>query len=298
VDGLGENWVWEYEFSPNGRVTWRDTRSLENGNGKWSLTPKLVNIAWFDSGTKESWQRPLNEMKNNRTWYSSSYYTGAYLVEKIQPKPFELPKTQQPDDTIDIEYGPQFQSNYIDNLCTHVAYGIYNGGFWVYVPALRYPIEVPENLLWFTNTGTPVTDEIYSDQASAIQRVGGVNPNHIAYYEGAGGNILCPTAFTYKTAPTIVNTASIVVDELIAEVTEELKDIMVTLVLSVCITTVGAIAGRAAEVRRLKARDARAKAALENARLARTVRPVGPIRGKDVTEEMIRNGVVTALAAC
>ena len=32
-------WVWEYEFSQGGKVTWRDTRGTEKGVGRWSLAP-------------------------------------------------------------------------------------------------------------------------------------------------------------------------------------------------------------------------------------------------------------------
>ena len=28
-----KNWIWEYEFSAGGKVTWRDTRSSEKGVG-------------------------------------------------------------------------------------------------------------------------------------------------------------------------------------------------------------------------------------------------------------------------
>jgi hypothetical protein len=87
------NWVWEYEFFPNGTATWRDTRSQEKGDGKWSLSPEWVNLSWFGSVTKESWKRPLRTERaesNKRTWYSSSYFTGGYQIEKkaaVSPAP-------------------------------------------------------------------------------------------------------------------------------------------------------------------------------------------------------------------
>ena len=77
-----KDWVWEYEFSPDGKVTWRDTRSNEKGAGRWSLAPKLINLSWSGSSTKESWYRPLTPSKQEG-WMSSSYYNGKYKMEKV-----------------------------------------------------------------------------------------------------------------------------------------------------------------------------------------------------------------------
>lgn len=215
-----KDWAWEYEFSADGTVVWRDTRSLERGIGRWTMSPSLVNLQWRNSTTKESWRRPLKAARNSNTFYSSSYFSGPYNIEKR--KEIDLPKTVQPDPVIDIElWDPQDLPNYIDRLCTHVAYGIYNGGFWVYVPPAvsPLPIEIPEKIVWFGNSGRPVSCDVFDNQAEALQRVGVPNPDRIGYYHGVGGKVVCPTAFTLRTAPTIVNTASLVVDELIEEVT-------------------------------------------------------------------------------
>jgi hypothetical protein len=241
-------------------------------------------------------KEPLSAESNKRTWYSSAYYTGPYQIEKIRGvTDLDLPKTVQPDPEIEIDTdSPQSNSNYIDNLCTHVAYGIYNKGFWVYVPPdfAANPIEIPTNSVWFGNTGQPASEEIFNTQDAAIKAAGNVNPDRVAYYRGDGGGILrpiiFPTSFTLKTAPTIVNRASIVVDELITSVTEELKDIMMMLVLRIAVSTAGAVIGRAAEVRRLKPREARAKAALENARARQNIKPIVPTV---VTENVIRNAM-------
>jgi hypothetical protein len=105
-----KSWVWEYEFYPDGTVTWRDTNSLEKGRGRWAMSPSLINISWTDSVTKESWQRSaLIGGKNNKTYYSSPYFTGPYYVEKVL---FDLPKTVQPDPEIEIDlYDPQTEPN-------------------------------------------------------------------------------------------------------------------------------------------------------------------------------------------
>lgn len=284
-----KNWVWEYEFFAGGRVTWRDTRSPEKGAGWWSMTSSLVNIWWSDSSTKESWQLPLSPLNNRRTWYTSPYYGGAYSIEKKIE--VNLPQVSTPDTEIEIDTGdPAGEPNYIDNLATHVAYGIYNGGFWVYVnPAYTpYPIEIPENLVWFQNSGERVSSDTYQDQRAGLAAAGGANPHRYSFYEGVGGKILCPTAFTYKSAPTIVNTASIVVDTLVAEVTEELKDIMIVTALNVVVSMGGALISRALKVRRLKAREARAKIALENARARAKLRAAPTTIRPRATPEKLR----------
>ena len=264
-----KDWLWEYEFSENGAVTWRDTRSLEKGSGRWSMGPMSLYISWSNSPqTKESWQLPLSTASNKKAWYSAPYYTGPYQIEKRIDD--NLPKTEQQDPAIEIESSdPRLLANYIDKLCTHVGFGIYLGGFYVYVPPslVSYPILVPANILWFGNTGQPqISDQIFEDQASALQASGGKS---IAYYKGVAGQIICPTAFTMATAPTIVTTAGYAVDDLIDDVKQGLGEIIEVLTLRISISTAGAIISRSLEVRRLKARDARAKSALDNLRQKR-----------------------------
>lgn len=77
-----KDWIWEYEFLPGGKLAWRDTRSNEKGVGRWSVSPKVVNISWTDSKTTESWIRPLTPEKQ-KGWFKSSYYTGYYEAEKV-----------------------------------------------------------------------------------------------------------------------------------------------------------------------------------------------------------------------
>ncbi|WP_042876357.1 D-alanyl-D-alanine carboxypeptidase family protein [Cupriavidus necator] len=78
-----KDWVWEYEFSPEGKVVWRDTRSNEKGVGRWSLAPKVINISWLNSATKETWLRSSLTSAQQTGWYESSYYTGAYEAKKV-----------------------------------------------------------------------------------------------------------------------------------------------------------------------------------------------------------------------
>lgn len=76
------DWVWEYEFSPGGKVIWRDTRSSEKGVGRWALSPQSVNLSWSDSATTESWLRPLMPAKQKGV-YKATYYTGDYEMQKV-----------------------------------------------------------------------------------------------------------------------------------------------------------------------------------------------------------------------
>lgn len=77
-----KSWVWEYEFSPDGGVTWRDVNSAEKGSGNWTASAQMVNASWKGSTTRESWLRPLTPT-NDRTWYESTYFRGKYMIEKV-----------------------------------------------------------------------------------------------------------------------------------------------------------------------------------------------------------------------
>lgn len=77
-----KDWVWEYEFSPGGKVTWRDTRSSEKGVGRWALSPKFINLSWSDSATIESWTRPVTP-SGQKGWYNATYFTGNYEMQKV-----------------------------------------------------------------------------------------------------------------------------------------------------------------------------------------------------------------------
>jgi hypothetical protein len=79
-----KDWIWEYDFSTDGKIAWRDTRSNEKGVGHWTMTSQLVNLSWQGSSTIESWQRPLKP--DHTGWYQASYYVGNYKVQKVIPR--------------------------------------------------------------------------------------------------------------------------------------------------------------------------------------------------------------------
>jgi hypothetical protein len=74
-------WIWEYTFTEDGRVTWRDPLNNENGAGRWALMGKIVNLSWTGSSTKETWNRPVRAAAQ-LGWYSASYGTGALKAQK------------------------------------------------------------------------------------------------------------------------------------------------------------------------------------------------------------------------
>jgi hypothetical protein len=148
-----------------------------------------------------------------------------------------------------ITNDPRTQPLYIDKACQAVGYGIYVGGFLIFVPSgiSPYPILVPESMVFFGGPKSErVSDKIFDSRVEAEKAAGGTQPMRVAYFWGAGGRVVCPTAFTIDTTPTIVNTASYVVDELVKEVQEEL----VVLAISI----VGAMVGGAILARLMRAR--------------------------------------------
>ena len=57
-------WTWEYTFTADGRVTWRDPGNNETGAGRWALAEKL-NFSWTGSSTKETWNRPIRSRSSS-----------------------------------------------------------------------------------------------------------------------------------------------------------------------------------------------------------------------------------------
>ncbi len=159
------------------------------------------------------------------------------------------------DQIIDIDYidaDPKSHPDYIDRQCEAVGYGIYNGGYYIYVPG-RYaavPVLVPEHMRWFGAASTVrVSDTVYDSFEEARNAVGDIrDPSRVAYFWGVGGRLVCPTAFTNVTAPTIVNTAGYVIDTLVDEVQRDL--------IAIAIPLIGGIVGRSILARMMKARPA------------------------------------------
>lgn len=76
-----KRWTWEYTFTGDGEVTWRDPLNNMHGSGRWTLSPKSINLSWLTSPTKESWQRPITP-NNQSGSISASYGTGPFQANK------------------------------------------------------------------------------------------------------------------------------------------------------------------------------------------------------------------------
>jgi len=85
-----KNWTWEYNFSFDGRVTWRDPLNGMNGSGRWAKQGNYINITWYDSTTKESFRCPLKPA-DQIGWYDASYGVGQSKAKKLPDPPAAPP---------------------------------------------------------------------------------------------------------------------------------------------------------------------------------------------------------------
>ena len=106
-----QRWNWEYSFTADGRVTWRDLQSDESGAGSWAITGQVVYISWKGATTKESWNLPIKPSEQTG-WYAASYGSGPLKAQKKAPAPassesanytglepsVDLPPTPPPED--------------------------------------------------------------------------------------------------------------------------------------------------------------------------------------------------------
>ena len=76
------SWTWEYAFSADGTVVWRDPLNNLKGAGRWAKSGNLVNFSWAGSSTKESWHCPVRPI-DQTGWVSASYGSGALKAQKI-----------------------------------------------------------------------------------------------------------------------------------------------------------------------------------------------------------------------
>jgi hypothetical protein len=119
----------------------------------------------------------------------------------------DLPKVS--DATAD----PRSHSDYVDNILNAVGFGIYLGGYLLYLDGFEMPVFVPESHFDFSVTGSNAADlAIYDSYSQAMDHVpigppapGKALPH--AYYRGAGGKVIAPTLFTEDTTPRVIKTA-------------------------------------------------------------------------------------------
>jgi hypothetical protein len=108
---------------------------------------------------------------------------------------------------------PRLHSDYVDNLLNAVGFGIYLGGYYLFLDGFEMPVFVPHSHFNFNASGINAVDlAIYPDYYQAVDHLpvgppapGLPFPN--AYYRGAGGKVIAPTLFTQGTTPRVIQTA-------------------------------------------------------------------------------------------
>ncbi|MFO0606347.1 MAG: DUF4157 domain-containing protein [Polyangiales bacterium] len=107
---------------------------------------------------------------------------------------------------------PRGHSDYIENRFNAVGFGIYLGGYAIYVSGLELPVLVPEAWFNFSLTNaTPADLAIFPGRAEALAAVpiGPPAPGRgmpYTYFRGVGG-LVAPTVFSPATTPRIIATA-------------------------------------------------------------------------------------------
>lgn len=81
--GRTGSWKWEYTFSSDHTLKWRDPLNNMTGTGRWLKQGNLINISWNNSTTKESWTCPINP-RDQKGWIDASYGVGQFQAAKIE----------------------------------------------------------------------------------------------------------------------------------------------------------------------------------------------------------------------
>lgn len=108
---------------------------------------------------------------------------------------------------------PRDHSDYVDRRLNAVGFGIYLGGYVLYIDGLDIPVFVPESHFNFDAINMEPADlAIFPDHNAALANVpmgpqAPGQPIPYTYYRGAGGAIIAPTLFTPVTTPRVIQTA-------------------------------------------------------------------------------------------
>jgi hypothetical protein len=202
--------MWEYFFTNDGVVRWKDPFNNEGGVGRWSLTPKTVWLQWSKSKTKETWNRNPIKRTGQSGWIESHYRTGSFNAEKMDE--LMLPKVEGASETdleLDpttgewVQSDPKTHKRYVDRVFSAVAYGILPDGYYVYCEGMELPIMVPENIVDFQlasaeSERSKIFDSFSEAKAAANDSAG---RRRVAYFWGAGGAVVSPTIIGPATTP-------------------------------------------------------------------------------------------------
>lgn len=98
--GREGTWKWEYTFSADGSVKWRDPHNNMTGSGRWMKHGEIIYIIWSDSTTKERWYCPINPT-DQKVLIDASYGIGQSSAQKMgaSAKPPPGPTPSGPETT-------------------------------------------------------------------------------------------------------------------------------------------------------------------------------------------------------
>ena len=124
---------------------------------------------------------------------------------------------------------------FVDKLVYAVGYGIYLGGFHLYVTGVDLPVFVPETQVYLgPSSWNRISDRTFDDRSKADFAIASAasapGSRNYAYYWGAGGALVAPTAFSPASAPRTVATMSLAMRTLAQEVQRDLTVLAISLV--------------------------------------------------------------------
>lgn len=131
---------------------------------------------------------------------------------------------------------PRGHSDFVDRRLNAVGFGIYMGGYVLYIDGLDIPVFVPESHFDFAATNMAPADlAIFPDYNAAVAHIpmgpqDQGQPIPYTYYRGAGGAIIAPTYFTPATTPRVIQTALQARRQLAEYVQEQLTAVAIGIV--------------------------------------------------------------------
>ncbi|MFZ3167937.1 MAG: DUF4157 domain-containing protein [Candidatus Methanoperedens sp.] len=131
---------------------------------------------------------------------------------------------------------PRGHSDFVDRRLNAVGFGIYLGGYVLYLDGLDIPVFVPESHFNFAATNMAPADlAIFPDHNAALAHIpmgpqAPGQPIPYTYYRGAGGAIIAPTLFTPVTTPRVIQTALQARRQLAEYVQEQLMAVAISIV--------------------------------------------------------------------
>jgi hypothetical protein len=102
--GPTRSWKWEYTFSADRTLNWRDPLNNLMGSGRWQKQGKDIIVSWDSSTTDEKWYCPIKP-REQKGRINASYGEGEFQAQKIVAGAEELQAATQKGDysTIDID---------------------------------------------------------------------------------------------------------------------------------------------------------------------------------------------------